>query len=180
MPSTTTSVMPSDLQLFAKASRLVRSSRIGSVIVSQPRRLAISGVPGSPQSVSSLRQIRWATFSSAACLTRALRAGSSSLGIADSIVFGRPVTTASRPDSTPARSFSNGVTNAAMPSRSSLSVTSVRSIPASASFFRSSEGSISAVTPENSDFSAAASRVCIGIVLTVCGATSVSTYLVSG
>ena len=46
---------------------------------------------------------------------------------------GRPVTAASLLDSTPAISLSNGVTNAAMPSRSSLSVTSSMSMPASAS-----------------------------------------------
>ena len=39
------------------------SSSIDSLIVSQPSRSATSGAPASPQSVSSLRQMRWATSS---------------------------------------------------------------------------------------------------------------------
>ena len=56
------------------------------------------------------------------------------------------------------------------------------SMPASASFFisrsTSSEGT-SAVAPVTSSFSLAASMVGIGIVLTVSGATSSSTYMTS-
>lgn len=53
-------------------------------------------------------------------------------------------------------------------------------MPASASASSSAEGSWSAVGPVTSSPDAQASRVGIGIVFTVCGATSVSTYLVSG
>ena len=97
-------------------------------------------------------------------------------------MVGRPVTTASRFDSTPAISFSIATSNSFTPSRSSLSVTSSRSMPAS----RSSESACStaslptsAVGPVISARSAAASSVGIGIVFTVSGATRPSTYIVS-
>ena len=67
-----------------------------------------------------------------------------------------------------------------MPSASSFAVTSSRSMPASASARRSGSGSISTVSPSMFAWSAAASSVAIGIVLTVSGPTSPSTYIVSG
>ena len=96
------------------------------------------------------------------------------------MVDGRPVTAASLLDSTPAISWSKGVTKAAMPSSSSFLVTSPMSMPASARAASVSDGSSSAVVPATSAFSAAASRVAMGIVFTVWGATRPSTYLVSG
>ena len=179
MPSRAASVRPSAFTCDTSSFRSPACSSIGSEIVSQPSRSPISG-PGPPQSVSSLRQIRAATPSATARSTRMASAGSSSSGIEESIVGGRPVTAASLLDSTPASSFSNGVTNAAIPSRSSLSVTSFMSIPASARASSTGVGSWSAVAPVASDFSAAASSVGIGIVFTVSGATRPSTYLVSG
>ena len=90
------------------------------------------------------------------------------------------MTIASRLDSIAASSFVIGTTNASTPSSSSLSVTSLMSIPASASACRSALGSWSAVGPLTSARSPAASSVAIGIVLTVSGAISPSTYIVSG
>ena len=86
----------------------------------------------------------------------------------------------SRASSIPPIRSSNGSTNLSIPSFSSFFVTSPMSIPASASRFRSSDGSWSAVLPLTSSSSAQASSVFIGIVLTVSGPTSESTYLVSG
>ena len=80
----------------------------------------------------------------------------------------------------PAMSLIMGVTNLAMPSTSSVSVTSSMSMPASASLRRSSTGSVSAVAPRISPWSPTASIVSTGMVLTVSGATSSSTYIVSG
>ena len=96
------------------------------------------------------------------------------------MVGGLPVTMPSRVASTPATSLSKGSTNFAIPSRSSLSVTSFMSMPAPWRAVRSSTGSWSAVFPFTSAHSAAASSVGIGIVFTVSGATSSSTYFVSG
>ena len=110
---------------------------------------------------------------------RSISAGSSSSGIDDSIVAGRPVTMPSRVSSTPAISLSKGSMNLSIPSRSSLSVTSCMSMPASASAASSALGSWSAVAPLTSSCSSQASSVGIGIVFTVWGATSVATYLVS-
>jgi hypothetical protein len=124
--------------------------------------------------------MRLATSSANACRTRSISAGSSSSGIEDAIVGGRPVTRPSRVSSTPAISSSKGSTNFSMPSRSSFFVTSPMSMPAPASASRSGVGSWSAVAPVTSSCSSHASRVGIGIVFTVCGATSESTYLVSG
>jgi hypothetical protein len=76
--------------------------------------------------------------------------------------------------------LSNGSTNFAMPSRSSLAVTSRMSMPASARAASSALGSWSAVGPVTSSCSSQASSVGAGIVLTVCGPTSESTYFVSG
>ena len=70
--------------------------------------------------------------------------------------------------------------NFSIPSRSSFAVTSAMSIPAPASRSRSWLGSWSAVGPVTSSPSAQASSVGIGIVFTVSGPTSESTYLVSG
>ena len=106
--------------------------------------------------------------------------GSRSSGIDALMVGGRRVTMASRFSSIPASSFSIGVTNLSTPSRSSLAVTSSRSIPASSSARRSSVGSCAPLPGWTSACSAAAVSVAIGIVLTVCGATSWSTYIVSG
>ena len=111
---------------------------------------------------------------------RSISAGSRSSGIEDAIVGGRPVTIPSRVSSTPAISLSNGSTNLAMPSRSSFAVTSAMSMPALASASSSALGSWSAVAPVTSSCSSQVSSVGIGIVLTVCGATRESTYLVSG
>ena len=96
------------------------------------------------------------------------------------MVGGRLVTTASRRSSTPSISPSIATWNSLIPSSSSLAVTSARSISASARAFSSADGSWSAVAPVTSERSAAANSVCIGIVLTVSGATRSSTYLVSG
>ncbi len=176
MPSSTTSLnFEHD---SANERRSSPCSSIFSLIVSQPRRSPISG-PGPPQSDSSLRQTFWATPSLAAVLPISTSCGSSSSGIEERMVGGLPVTTPSRTDSIPATSLSKGSTNLAIPSRSSLSVTSFMSMPALRSAVRSSTGSWSAVAPLTSDFSAAASSVGIGIVLTVSGATRSSTYLVS-
>ena len=132
MPSSAASVRPSACTCETNSLRSAAFSSIASLIVSQPRRSPISG-PGPPHSVSSLRQTRFATFSSTAFSTRLASAGSSSSGIEESMVGGRPVTAASLLDSTPAISLSNGVTKAAMPSSSSFLVTSPMSIPASSS-----------------------------------------------
>jgi hypothetical protein len=75
--------------------------------------------------------------------------------------------------------LSIGSTNLSTPSESSFAVTSSRSMPASASARRSGSGSISTVLPSMFAWSAAASSVAIGIVLTVSGPTSPSTYIVS-
>jgi hypothetical protein len=130
-----------------------------------------------------LRQIRCATCSSVARLIRSAIFGSSSSGMTDSIVGGRPVTTASRCDSTPAISFSIASSNSLTPSVSSLSVTSFMSMPASASAWSSACASSALTSAEfslTSPWSANASSVGIGIVLTVSGAISSSTYIVSG
>ena len=63
MPSSTTSLTPSSRTPSAKACRSSSSSRICSATVSHPRRLATSGWPAGPHSVSSLRQMRRATSS---------------------------------------------------------------------------------------------------------------------
>ncbi len=90
------------------------------------------------------------------------------------------MTTPSRLNSMPASSFSIGSTNLSTPSESSLRVTSLRSMPASASACRSALGSWSAVAPSTVAWSAAAWSVLSGIVFTVSGATRPSTYIVSG
>jgi hypothetical protein len=95
MPSSAASVKPSARTSSRKAVSSGACSSIFSEIVSQPRRLPISG-PGPPQSVSSCFQIRLTTPSARAALTRAPIAGSSSVGIDVSIVGGRPVTIPSR------------------------------------------------------------------------------------
>ena len=172
---------PSPRQASAKALSSPATSRTWSEIVSQPSLFPISG-PGPPQSVSSLLQTRRATSSWAAFFTRSAIAGSSSSGMTDSNVSGRPVVTASRLLSTPARSLSSAVTNRSTPSRRSLSVTSSMSIPASASAFiarSTSSGAASPVAPVTSSFSAHVRSVGIGMVLTVSGATRPSTYIVS-
>ena len=127
-------------------------------------------------------QTRRATSFSAAFFTRSAIAGSSASGMTDSKVSGRPVVTASRLLSTPASSLSSADTKRSTPSRSSLSVTSSMSMPASASAFiarSTSSGGASAVAPVTSSFSAHANSVGIGMVFTVSGATSSSTYMVS-
>ena len=96
------------------------------------------------------------------------------------IVFGLPVTIPSRASSIPPIRASKGSTNFSMPSRSSVFVTSPMSMPAASRRSRSAVGSWSAVAPLTSSSSAQAIRVGIGIVFTVSGATSESTYLVSG
>ena len=179
MPSSAASVKPSERASSAKARRSSVASSILSVMSSQPSRSPISGTPGPPQSDSSWLQMRLATSSECASSTRLTIAGSSSSGIDDSIVGGRPVITPSRADSSPAIMSSNGSMNLAMPSLSSFLVTSPMSMPASASSRSSSPGSWSAVAPSTSSCSAQASSVAIGIVFTVCGATRVATYLVS-
>ena len=180
MPSSTTSVTPSSRTPSAKACRSSSSSRICSATVSHPRRLATSGWPAGPQSVSSLRQMRRATSSCAACLTRcATRGSTSSSGSEASIDGGRCVTIASRLAPMPSSSFSIGSTNLSTPSRRSWSVTSTMSMPASASAFRTGAGSSRAVAPRISAWSPVASRVAIGMVLTVLGPTSSSTYITS-
>ena len=153
---------------------------MGSVMVSQPSRFSISGLSGPPHRRGSLRQMRWATPSAWAALTRWATAASTSAGMWASIVGGAPSTRASRCCSTPSMSWFIATTNCSMPASRRTRVTSAMSMPASASFCRSSAGSWSAVGPVISAFSAAASSVAIGIVLTVSGATRSSTYMVSG
>ncbi len=180
IPSSTASVKPSALTPATNSRRSPTCSSSSPETVSQPSRSAISGTPGPPQSDSSLAHSRRATCSSSARLARSAIGPSSASGSDDSIVCGRPVRTASRIDSTPAISLSNGSTNFSIPSRSSVSVTSVMSMPASASASSTGAGSRSAEPGSSSERSATASSVSIGIVLTVSGATSPSTYLVSG
>ena len=182
MPSSTALVSPSAETSRANSSSVSASSSILSEIVSQPRRLPISGTPGPPQRLSSRRQTRRATSSSIARFTRSATAGSSSFGSVARIVSGRPVVTAWRRASMPSSSFFIATANCSMPSTSSLSVTSFISTPASASAFSSrstSAGSGSAVAPGTSPCSAKATSVGSGIVLTVSGATRPSTYFVS-
>ena len=76
-------------------------------------------------------QMRWTTSSSSARRKRPATDCSSAAGRSASIVSGRPVTIASRLRSIPSSSLFIGTTNASIPSRSSLSVTSSRSMPAS-------------------------------------------------
>ena len=71
-------------------------SSIFSLIVSQPSRLPISGTPGPPQSDSSLLPDALRHVLAWACSTRSAIGGSSSSGIEESIVGGRPVTIPSR------------------------------------------------------------------------------------
>ena len=180
MPSSAASVRPSAFTSSTNSFRSPACSSIGSEIVSQPSRLPISG-PGPPHSVSSLRQTRAATSSATARSTRLASGGSSSSGIEESIVGGRPVTAASLLDSTPAISLSNGVTNAAMPSSQQL-VGHVVHVDAGLGerVERRRSGPGRRSRRSISDFSAAASSVGIGIVFTVSGATRPSTYFVSG
>jgi hypothetical protein len=183
MPSSTTSWKPSSRISRANASRSSTASAIVSPMVSHPSRFATSAWPAGPQSVSSFFQMRWATSSTIALRTRSAMRGSRSSGISALIVGGREVTIASRFSSMPSRSLSIGSTNFSTPSRRSLSVTSSRSIPASASALRSGSGSISTVgVPSASTcaWSAAASSVAIGIVFTVSAPYRPSTYNVSG
>ena len=89
--------------------------------------------------------------------------------------------TAWRALSIPASSLSIGVTKAAIPCSSSVAVTSSMSMPACRQRLERRAGSSRAlsgsmIVPR----SATASSVFIGIVLTVSGATSPSTYFVSG
>ena len=133
MPSSTACSKPSAFAASANSCSSAACSSIFSLIVSQPRRLPISGTPGPPQSDSSFCHTRRATPSDCACFTRSTIGGSRSSGSADAIVGGRPVTIPSRVSSTPPISASNGSTNFSMPSRSSVSVTSRMSIPALAS-----------------------------------------------
>src|SRR5215208_2210894 len=71
IPSSTTSVSPSAMQVVANSYSSLAWSSIDSLIVSQPRRFDSSGVSLSPpQSVGSFCQTRWATCSSAARLMR--------------------------------------------------------------------------------------------------------------
>src|SRR5680860_1086939 len=143
MPSSAACVKPSALTSSTKAPRSSTCSSIVSEMVSQPRRSPISG-PGPPHSVSSLRQMRRATFSSTAVLTRSASGPSSSSGIDESTLGGRPMIAASLLDSTPAINWSKGSTNFAMPSSSSFLVTSPMSIPASARALSALDGSWSA------------------------------------
>ena len=96
------------------------------------------------------------------------------------MVFGRSVTMPSRVSSMLSSRRSKGSTNFSIPSRRSVSVTSLRSIPASASASSSAPGSCPAVPAVTSSCSLHASRVGIGMVFTVWRPTSVATYLVSG
>ena len=80
----------------------------------------------------------------------------------------------------PSSSFCIGTMKASMPSRNSRAVTSSRSIPASASAFRSAVGSSAAVAPVTPPSAPAACRTGIGIVLTVFGPTRPQTYSVAG
>ena len=93
---------------------------------------------------------------------------------------GRPVTIASRLASMPASSLFIGTTNASMPSRSSWSVTSSRSMPARGERGEVGRRVLAAVAPVTSLAPAAACSVGSGIVFTVSGPTSPSTYSVSG
>ena len=82
--------------------------------------------------------------------------------------------------SIPASSLSIGATNAAMPCSSRVAVTSSMSMPAAARAASAGAGSSCAVPGTIVPRSATASSVFSGIVLTVSGATSPSTYIVSG
>ena len=64
MPSSTTSLMPSSRTSLGEGLQVAELLAHLSVTVSQPRRLATSGWPAGPHSVSSLRQMRRATSSS--------------------------------------------------------------------------------------------------------------------
>ena len=180
MPSSTASVKPSLLTPSANSVSSGACSSIFSVIVSQPRRLAISGTPGPPQSDSSFCQTRLATRSDQACSTRWISAGSSSSGIEDSIVAGRPVTIPSRVSSMPAISLSNGSTNLSIPSLQQLLGHVVHVDAGVGQGGQLCARILVGRGAVDLDCSSQASSVAIGIVLTVCGATSESTYLVSG
>ena len=130
IPSSTACSRPSAFAASANSRSSPACSSIFSLIASQPSRLPISGTPGPPQSDSSCAQIRFATFSRSAVCTRSITGGSSSSGMADLIVFGRPVTIPSRASSMPPIRSSNGSTNFSIPSRSSVFVTSPMSMPA--------------------------------------------------
>ena len=170
MPSSTTSVMPSSRTPRTKSLIAGRSSSSLSAIVSQPSRSSSSGVPGGAQSVPSLRQMR-RTTSSLGRLAQPLgdrllelgrQVGLERAGAAgdDRLALGLDAATAA---------CSSARRTPRCPSRSSWSVTSSRSIPASASAARSAAGSSAAVAPVTSPSPAAACSVGSGIVLTVSG-----------
>ena len=126
-----------------------------------------------------MAQTRRATSSATACFTRSPIASESSGAIVAPIASGRPVRTAWRALSIPASSFFIGVTKASIPCCRSVVVTSDMSMPASASALSSAPGSRSALPGSMWPRSATARSVFIGIVLTVSGATRLSTYIVS-
>ncbi len=167
MPSSATSVQS---RRRAHAMRSAASSRRQSAIVSQPSRLATSGVPSGAQSVASFDQIRRATFSSAALRTRSAigalevvgdRAGDRRGPAGDDrLALGlharqQPVQRALERLDPVAQQLVGDVVEVEARLRQRG---------------RSSAGSWSAVGPVISARSAAASSVAIGIVLTVWGA----------
>ena len=180
MPSSTACSRPSARARSANSRSSPACSIIFSLIVSQPRRLPISGTPGPPQSDSSFCHIRCATRSACARFTRSTSGGSRSSGMDEWMVGGRPVTIPSRVDSMLSTSESYGTMNLSIPSRRRVSVTSDMSIPASARAWSSAVGSSWAVPGVTSSCSAHACSVGMGIVLTVSLPTRVSTYFVSG
>ena len=117
MPSSTASSRPSARARSANSRSSPACSIIFSLIVSQPRRLPISGTPGPPQSDSSFCHMRFATVSDSACFIRSISGGSRSSGMEDRIVGGRPVTIPSRVDSMLSTSASYGTMNLSIPSR---------------------------------------------------------------
>ena len=97
MPSSAASVKPSASHLLGERVQVagVLEHLLGDRQPAQP--VADLGQPGPPQSVSSLLpDPRWPRPRRLACFTRSASAGSSSSGIDDWIVGGRPVTTPSR------------------------------------------------------------------------------------
>ena len=156
------------------ASSASASSSILSAIVSQPRRSVSSGVPSGPHSVPSRCQIRRATSSSAARLTRAASG-------ARARAAGRPRSRRAAGDDRLALAL-DAVEQLGHRRQErldavaqQLSVTSSRSIPASRSASRSPSGP---PRPSRRSISLdwrAAISVGNGIVLTVWGPTSPST-----
>ena len=181
MPSRATSVNSSVRSSSAKAFSSGSASTIFSVIVSQPNRSPISGTPGPPQRrlVLAPHPLRHALLTPSGA--RAASAGSSSSGIADSMVFGPSGDHALARQLDARRSACRTASRTRRCRRAAAcrSPPSCRCRPPRGAW-RSAPGSWSAVAPRTSAFSAAASSVGIGIVFTVSGATSSSTYLVSG